>query len=162
VLVGRDALILDEAIGHYLVGTVASLGTRWPAHATSTGKVLLAFATEDVVADFLAEPLVRLTPKTIVDPIQFRRELGRVRDRGHAVTGEEVELGFVAVSVPVLGEGGIAVAALSVGGPKARFPADRTGPLADTLSAAALRIAGRLGYRTAVRPPAAPARGRRG
>jgi DNA-binding IclR family transcriptional regulator len=161
VLVGRDALILDEAIGRYLVGTVPSLGTRWPAHATSTGKALLAFAPDDVVDDFLAEPLARLTPKTIVDPAQFRRELARVRDRGHAVTAEEVELGFIAVSVPVRGEGGIAVAALSVGGPKARFPGDRIAPLAESLGAAAGRIAGRLGYGAALRPRAAAARARR-
>ena len=42
VLVGRATLILDEATGGHMVGARPSLGTSWPAHATSTGKVLLA------------------------------------------------------------------------------------------------------------------------
>ena len=43
---GRRTLILDEVQGGHLIGTSPSVGTRWPAHATSTGKVLLAAAME--------------------------------------------------------------------------------------------------------------------
>jgi DNA-binding IclR family transcriptional regulator len=42
VLEGAETLILDEVQGDHLIGTSPSIGTRWPAHATSTGKVLLA------------------------------------------------------------------------------------------------------------------------
>jgi DNA-binding IclR family transcriptional regulator len=147
VLVGREVLILDEAIGRHLVGTVPSLGTRWPAHATSTGKAILAHAPEEAVTEFLAEPLARLTPRTIVDPAAFRRELNRVKERAHAVTWEEVELGFVAVSVPVQSATGVAAAALSVGGPKARFGSERIAELAARLPHAAERISERLGHR---------------
>ncbi len=161
VLVGRDVLILDEAIGRHLVGTVPSLGTRWPAHATSTGKVLLAFSSDEAVIAFLAQPLERLTPKTIVEPGQFRRELARARDKGHAVTWEEVEVGFVAVSVPVPGASGGAVAALSVGGPKARFSPERVARLAESLPGVADRIAGRLGFRSADRSVRPAPRARR-
>jgi DNA-binding IclR family transcriptional regulator len=42
VLEGGETLILDEVQGDHLIGTSPSIGTRWPAHATSTGKVLLA------------------------------------------------------------------------------------------------------------------------
>jgi DNA-binding IclR family transcriptional regulator len=151
VLVGREVVIVDEAIGRHLVGTVPSLGTRWPAHATSTGKVLLAHAPEDAVADFLAEPLTRLTPRTIVEPAAFRRELIRVRERSHAVTWEEVETGFVAVSVPVRSATGVP-AALSVGGPKARFGSDRVAELAARLPQSAERISERLGFRRVTAP----------
>jgi DNA-binding IclR family transcriptional regulator len=156
ILVGRDVLIVDEASGRHLVGAVPSLGTRWPAHATSTGKLLLAHLPDDLLDRFLAEPLERLTPRTIVDPAALRRELGRIRDRGHAVTWEEVELGFVAVGVGIRGAAGAVVAALSAGGPRARFPADRVSELAETLTAAAERISGRLGFQ-----PPPPRRGGR-
>src|SRR5262249_22134948 len=46
VLVGGDTLILDEAVGGHVIGALPSVGTRWPAHATSTGKVLLAHLPE--------------------------------------------------------------------------------------------------------------------
>jgi DNA-binding IclR family transcriptional regulator len=147
VLVGREVLILEEVIGRHLVGTVPSLGTRWPAHATSTGKVLLAHGSDQATAAILAEPLPRLTPRTIVDPGALRRELARVRDRGHAVTAEEVEVGFVAVSVPIRSAPGSVGAALSVGGPKGRFGAERIAELAGRLLRSAERISERLGYR---------------
>jgi IclR family pca regulon transcriptional regulator len=149
VLVGRDVLILDEALGRRLLTTVPSLGTRWPAHATSTGKVLLAWAPEGVVDELLAEPLPRLTPRTIVEPARFRKELTRVRQEGHAVTREELEAGFVAAAVPLLGMSGAVVAALSAGGPTVRLTAERVAGLVKVLEPAAARISERLGYRSA-------------
>lgn len=153
VLVGRDVLILDEAIGRHRVGTVPSLGTRWPAHTTSTGKVLLAHAPEAQLADFLATPLHRLTPRSITAQAAFRRELLKVRTRGYATSIEEVELGFVALSVPIHAAGGVAVAALSVGGPRGRFGTDRVTTLATELPSVALRISRRLGHQPAEPPP---------
>ena len=44
VLVGDEVLILDGVEGPSLVGASSEVGTRWPAHATSTGKVLLSHA----------------------------------------------------------------------------------------------------------------------
>lgn len=148
VLVGRDVLILDEVSGRYVVGTVPSVGTRWPAHATSTGKVLLAFARAETLTEFLSEPRVRLTPRTIVATTAFGRELIRVQGRGFAVTREELEAGFVAAAVPLRGASGAVVASLSIGGPKARLTAERVASLIPSLKEAAMRISARLGYRT--------------
>lgn len=145
VLVGRDTLIVDEAVGRYRLTAVPSLGTRWPAHTTSTGKVLLAWSPAETVAAFLAQPLPRLTPKTLVDRAAFRRELERVRERGFATSVEEVELDFVAVGVPIRGAGDAVGAALSLGGPRSRFGPTQIKVLERQLAAAADRIAARLG-----------------
>jgi DNA-binding IclR family transcriptional regulator len=147
VLVGRDVLILDEAVGDYVVGSMPSLGTRWPAHTTSTGKVILANLPREALDGLLAAPLSHHTAKTITDPAALRRELARVRERGWATAAEELEAGFVAVGVPVRGAGGEVVAALSVGGPKRRLPPERIRELLSLLPAAACRISGRLGLR---------------
>ena len=47
ILAGAMTLILDEVLGGHLIGTSPAAGTRWPAHAASTGKVLLAAAQEE-------------------------------------------------------------------------------------------------------------------
>jgi len=150
VLVGRDVLILDEVSGRYVVGTVPSVGTRWPAHTTSTGKVLLAFARQEVLTEFLSVPRARLTPRTIVETNAFGRELIRVQERGYAVTREELETGFVAAAAPVRGASGAVVASLSIGGPKSRLTAERVAALIPPLTQAAARISARLGYRPIV------------
>lgn len=147
VLAGRDVLILDEVMGGHVVGTVPSVGTRWPAHATSTGKALLAQARAEAIGAYLRGSLAAPTGRTITDREALLRELGRVRERGYAVSGEELEEGFVAVGAAVHGPDGSAVAAISLGGPRSRLTATRVAALARRLPAAALRISGRLGFK---------------
>ncbi|HEV8630071.1 MAG TPA: IclR family transcriptional regulator [Thermoanaerobaculia bacterium] len=156
VLVGRDVLILDEAAGDYVVGSMPSLGTRWPAHTTSTGKVLLAHLPAPALDQLLGSPLAAATARTITDPLALRRELARVRERGWALASEELEAGFLAVGVPVRGAGGEVVAAVSVGGPRARLNQARVRQLIALLPKVADRISGRLGFT----PPAGRAPGR--
>lgn len=148
VLVGRDVLILDEAIGDYVVGSMPSRGTRWPAHATSTGKVLLAHLPVAALEPLLAGPLAAPSPRTITDPAELRRELARVRSRGWAAAAEELEIGFVAIGAPLRDAAGEVVAAVSVGGPKGRLVPARTRELLALLVAAADRISTRLGHQT--------------
>lgn len=145
VLAGDDVFILDEAMGGRVVGTVPSVGTRWPAHATSTGKVLLAYRTN---GHSTARRLPGFTPRTIVDPSALARELARVRRRGYAVSTEELEPGFVAVGAPVRAADGTVVAAISVGGPRTRLTAHRIAEGARLVRGAAARISRTLGYRS--------------
>jgi DNA-binding IclR family transcriptional regulator len=147
VLVGRDVLILDEAVGDHVVGSMPSRGTRWPAHATSTGKVLLAHLPPAALEALLDGPLPASSPRTITAPGELRRELGRVRSRGWATASEELEIGFVAIGAPVRAADGEVVAAISVGGPKARLTAARTRELLAALQPAARSVSARLGYR---------------
>lgn len=147
LLVGRDTLIVDEVQGGYMIGTAPAAGTRWPAHATSTGKAILAFADEATLAAFAAAPLVRCTPRTLVEPTALFRDLQRVRERGHAVTTEELEADYVAVGAPVRDASGRVVAAVSVGGPRARLGPPAVTDIAHRLQRAAAAISQRLGYR---------------
>jgi DNA-binding IclR family transcriptional regulator len=147
VLVGDHVLIVEEAVGGHMVGAMPSTGTRWPAHATSTGKVLLAELPEPERESFLEGALPSLTPKTITDAQALRRELARVRERGYAIASEELEPGFVAAGAAVRSADGRAIAAIGVGGPKARLSADRLLALARQLPAAAGRVSARLGFR---------------
>ena len=161
VLVGAHALILDEAMGSHLMGTTPSVGTRWPAHATATGKVLLAELGEDELRALLGDTLPALTPRTVIDPVVLRRELGRIRERGFATNIEELELGYTAVAVAVRAQGGRVVAALSIGGPRLRLSPERLVEVAKLLPAPAARISARLGFRpddAGARTPA-PAKG---
>jgi IclR family transcriptional regulator, acetate operon repressor len=145
VRVGAETLILDEAMGSHRVGTTPSVGTRWPAHATSNGKVLLAGLGHDDLEALLRSPLPALTPRTITDRAALRRELQRVRDRGYATGVEELEPGYMAVAVPVRARDGQVVAAMGIGGPRVRLDPARLATIAKTLPSHAARISERLG-----------------
>ncbi len=145
VLIERDMLILDEVISPNLVGGAPSVGTRWPAHATSSGKAVLAFLEAETNA-LLRKSLPRLTDHTLTSPEKFRRELATVREQGYAITIEEIEAGYAAVSAPVRNHEGRVAAALCIGGPTARLMAERLAEIAPLVKKAAERASHRLGY----------------
>jgi IclR family acetate operon transcriptional repressor len=152
VLVGEETLILDEVQGGHLIGTSPSTGTRWPAHATSTGKVLLAAAVEQD-GEFVRRMVRRaggrlrgLTPATIRSPARLGAELSRVSKQGFSTATGELEAGYVAVGAPVRRHDGTIVAAISLGGPSTRFTASRLPGLIKAVRESAARVSQRLGW----------------
>ena len=90
-------------------------------HARASGKVLLAFAPDSVREAYLLEnPLVSVTPRTIVEPGELQLELERTRLLGFAVDEEEFQDGVACVAAPLL-ESGFPVAAYSISAPVERF-----------------------------------------
>lgn len=89
------------------------IGGRLPLTCTAVGKVLLAYATPDVIDEVLSRPLRRLTSRSITDPKVLRGQLSDIRIRGFATECEEAVLGGACVAAPILVRGHIR-AALSV------------------------------------------------
>ncbi len=153
VLVGDEVLILDEVEGPSVLGASSDVGTRWPAHATSTGKVLLAAERAGLgrVTHTRQRPLPRrlrkLTPRTITTPDRLDHELARVLERGWAAAVEELEIGYVAVGAPIRDHELRVLAAVSIGGPVTRLTQDRIPDLARRVVGAADRTSRSLGGR---------------
>jgi DNA-binding IclR family transcriptional regulator len=159
VLAGAETLILDEVQGDHLIGTSPAMGTRWPAHATSTGKVLLAAAQAEHPG-FLRElvrtaggRLQRLTPRTVCSTARLAAQLAQVSRQGYSTAVAELEEGYVAIGAPLRRSDGKVAAAISLGGPTTRFPAARIRALAEPVREAAARISQRLGWWPPEPPP---------
>jgi IclR family pca regulon transcriptional regulator len=91
------------------------LGARLPAHATSTGKVLLAALPKPEFSAWLqGRPLARLTAHTLSDARALRAVIERVRKEDYCLSSEEHELGVHALAVPLRDNQGRTVAALNV------------------------------------------------
>jgi hypothetical protein len=84
------------------VPVVSKIGSRLPMHATGVGKILLAYASDDVQRVVLSD-LRRITPYTITQTGRLRHDLARARQQGFAQTSEEMSLGACSVAVPVRG-----------------------------------------------------------
>jgi DNA-binding IclR family transcriptional regulator len=146
VLSGRDALYLDQVAGPAALSPHNWAGRRIPLHATSDGKVLLAFLPAGDVEDHLVPPLERFTDHTITTPAALARALAEVRRRGYPTAVEELEEGLTAVAAPVRNAEGNVIASISASGPSFRIPAGRLGSLAGSVVRAAAEISGRLGW----------------
>jgi len=97
------------------------VGRRIPTHASSMGKVFMAFGA--------AQPpfgrLARLGPNTITSVPDMLTELEQVRRDGFATTWEELEAGLCSTAAPVRGTRGTVIAAISVSAPTVRTSRER-------------------------------------
>ncbi|MEU8255730.1 IclR family transcriptional regulator [Micromonospora inaquosa] len=92
-----------------------SVGTRFPAYATSMGRVLLAAQPVDWLDDYLATAQLRpLTRRTVTDPAKLRAVLTKIAAQGYAIVDQELEEGLRSVAAPIHGENGSVIAAVNV------------------------------------------------
>lgn len=99
------------------------LGARLPAHATSTGRVLLAAQSRTAFAAWMkGRHLYRMTTATTTDPRAFRQIIDQVRRDDFCLASEEHELGVHALAVPLRNSKGLTVAALNVVVSSRRLP----------------------------------------
>jgi IclR family pca regulon transcriptional regulator len=96
-----------------ILSLAVDVGSRVPAHATSMGRVLTAWAPAAVIEAVIEAGLPRLTDRTISDPVQFRDALHDVRRQGYAIAESELEDGLLSASVPVRNPAGDVLAALA-------------------------------------------------
>lgn len=145
--------VVDGFVVHYIdqVDTAHQVlvrdwtGSRLPIHAVSSGQVFLAHMAPSAVDRFLAGPLERFTPRTLVEPAALRERLRRIQLDGYVWGRDEFAEGINAVAAPIADAAGNVTAAVHVHGPAYRFP--KTGAesdIAQEVMAAAARISGRL------------------
>jgi len=114
VLDGAQVVIIARSGGPQLLAYGLHLGARLPAHATSTGRVLLAAKSKtEFNAWMKGRELARLTAHTTVDPKAFRTLVEQARAQDHCAASEEHELGVHALAVPLRNMQGVVVAALN-------------------------------------------------
>jgi IclR family transcriptional regulator, pca regulon regulatory protein len=96
--------------------TVAiSVGTRFPAYATSMGRVLLAALPPEELDRYLAEVALKpLTGRTVTDPDRLREQLAEVARQGYAIVDQELEEGLRSVAAPIRGSADVGMAAINV------------------------------------------------
>jgi IclR family acetate operon transcriptional repressor len=132
---------LDQRDSRHYLGSTNWVGRRVPLHATSSGKVFLAYRTVGLPPG----PIERISAKTIVSRAALEEELAATRLRGYATTTDELEPGLWAVAAPVFAADGSAVAALTISGPTVRLVPGMLEALAVELIREAEAVSARLG-----------------
>jgi IclR family transcriptional regulator, pca regulon regulatory protein len=115
VLDGDDIVYVARVPTSRIMRVAINVGTRFPAHATSMGRVQLAALSETELDAYLARAdRRRLTQHTLTDADALRRELVRVRAQGWALVDQELEEGLRSVAAPIRDRTGRVVAAVNV------------------------------------------------
>ncbi|MFD9430167.1 IclR family transcriptional regulator C-terminal domain-containing protein [Streptomyces sp. NPDC060002] len=115
VLDGDDIVHIARVPTARIMSAVVTVGTRFPAHVTSVGRVMLAaLADAELELRLNRAELRPLTARTLVAPEDLRAELKRVRRQGYALVDQELEEGLRSVGAPVRGRDGAVVAAVNI------------------------------------------------
>jgi DNA-binding IclR family transcriptional regulator len=147
VLQKHYAVNLYQVRGPGTVGTHNWVGQLTPLHATSSGKILLAYLPpKERTAVFAEACLKKVTARTITATTKLEKDLAEARERGYAVTLEEFEIGLHAMAAPIRSCDGDVVAAISAAGPAYRFTEERIHEVAPVLLKGAEEISNRMGY----------------
>lgn len=138
----RDAVTVDFVASRQSVASVARVGRPSVAHATATGKVMLAFGGTSLQSG----ELERFTDRTLADGKALRREIEQARTQGWAQAVKEREIDLNAVAAPVYDANGTLAAILGVQGPASRFGRKRREAALLPLLERARALSAALGY----------------
>ena len=142
VLDGDDVVYVARVSTKRIMTVAISVGTRFPAYATSMGRVLLAAQPAAARAAYLRTVrLEQLTPFTITDPAQLAVTLESIAQQGFALLDQELEEGLRSIAVPIHDRDGVVVAAMNISASARRStPAEIRSDLLPPLQASAREI----------------------
>jgi IclR family pca regulon transcriptional regulator len=115
VLDGVDVVYVARVPTRRIMSVTISVGTRFPAFATSMGRVLLAGLPDaELEARLLRAALPQLTGATITDAAALRAELDSIRREGYATVDQELEVGLRSIAAPIRDPSGVVTAAANL------------------------------------------------
>ena len=115
VLDGDEIVYVGRVPTSRIMRVSINVGTRFPAYATSMGRVLLAALAPEELAAYLQRAEIRpLTAKAIATPERLAQELDTIRAQGWALVDQELEEGLRSVAAPIRGRDGSVIAAVNV------------------------------------------------
>ncbi|GGN41666.1 IclR family pca regulon transcriptional regulator [Actinoplanes campanulatus] len=125
VLDGDDIVYVARVPTSRIMRVAINVGTRFPAYATSMGRVMLAALPEPELDAYLARATMeRLTDRTICTPDALRAELRQVHLQGHSIVDQELEEGLRAIAAPIRDRTGAATGAVNISVHAARATVD--------------------------------------
>jgi DNA-binding IclR family transcriptional regulator len=147
ILDGADVLYLARYAAHDPVGTMIAVGARLPAHATTMGRILLAYKPAAYVHEQFAEPLSRYTDRTPGTLDELDALLAADRAAGYAVSHSNFESGIASIAAPVFDASGEATAAINITVPETAVDQRFDTEIRDAVLAAARTISRLAGFR---------------
>jgi len=141
VVDGDESLFLALAETSHPVRLVTHVGTKTPAFASASGRVVLAHQPPEVVARlFGGRPLVTPAGRRLNGVAELQQILDDVRRKGYAENWDETAVGLYAASVPVVNGQGLTLAALTTCIPVSRISPERRETLLADLRQAGRRL----------------------
>jgi len=148
VLDKGEAVFVNKLATYPTLVTYSYIGKRAYAHCIASGKVLLAYLTQEELDNVLKQKgLPQFTENTITDAETLKKHLAKIREEGVAYDFGELEPLVNCVAAPIKNHTGQVIAAVSVSGPSYRLDAEHLKKISADVKEAARTISEKFGYR---------------
>lgn len=156
VLHGDDLITIAQRQARHAVRVdTGGVGKAGAAHATATGKSILAWLPDDQIRRILAaKHMAAFTGNTITDPDLLIEELRHVRRNGFAMDREEFQPGVICVGAPIRDHTGAVIGSISASAPTMRATTDHLERMRAEVVAATRALSAELGDPQHQRPAA--------
>ena len=147
LIVGRKRVIIEKIESLSIIRLVPQLGENLPLYAGGSGKVLLAYMTdEDIEKYFQKEKLISFTPNTITNPEKLLAHLKEIREKGYAIASGERITGATTIGAPIFNHSRRVIASISICGPTERFTDNKIQMFISLVKGSAMKISELMGY----------------
>ncbi|ALX50165.1 IclR family transcriptional regulator [Lentibacillus amyloliquefaciens] len=146
IMDGLDTIYIHKEECNHPVRILTHIGRRNPSYCTSSGKVLLAYDEKNAVEKVISEGLEAHTENSVTDPDELREHLASIREKGYAISTEELREGIKSVAAPIHDHTGKVVSAITVVGPLQRMTNNKIPGIAKKVMAAGKDASERMGY----------------
>lgn len=121
----KEVVCIDKIETHHSVRLALNVGTRRPAHAGASSKILMAhLPAQEIQAVIQEKGLPKICKNTITDPDVLVAELAKIRQQGYAESVEETDAGAWGVATPIYDRNRVVIAGIGVAGPILRYSAE--------------------------------------
>jgi DNA-binding IclR family transcriptional regulator len=151
ILDGAEVIYIARFAAHNPVSAMITVGARVPAHATTMGRIILAYKPAAYIQEFFGgRPLTKFSDQTPVTLDGLIATLDADRQRGYVISHSNFEAGIASIAAPLFDAKGDVAGAINVSTPENAIEAEHfdTG-VRDALRATARRISELSGYREA-------------
>jgi len=149
ILDGAEVIYIARFAAHKPVSAMIAVGARVPAHATTMGRIILAYKPVAYVHEhFSGRPLTKFSESTPLTSDALIATLEADRKRGYVISHSNFEAGIASIAAPLFDAKGEVVGAINVSTPENAIERDTFDTqICGALRAAALRISELSGYR---------------
>ena len=147
VIDGDQRICLEKFESPHELRPFLNIGGRYPLHAGSAGKLLLAYLSEEDRRKILLRAgLPRLTKNTTTKLKDLEKDLDKIRKQGYAVSHQERVPFLSSVSTPMRDFRGIVIASVCIDGPSARFTPEKVEAFIELAVETGHRISREMGF----------------
>jgi DNA-binding IclR family transcriptional regulator len=143
----EEVVFIERLRGGARISFFCDVGKRLPLHVGAAAKSIMAHLPRDQFEAYLQSFVpARISPYTIIQADELRRQRDQIQEKGYAFSDQEVDEGVAAVGACIVDAAGYPAAGIAIASVSIKMTPDRITKLGNILRETTANISAQLGY----------------